>query len=80
MDRTAWQATVHGVTKSWTPLSDIDIHVSIIFQIIFPFRLLHNMEQSSLYYVSRSFLVFHFKYSSVYVSTSNSLTCKQACF
>ena len=22
MDRGAWQATVHGVTKSWTPLSD----------------------------------------------------------
>ena len=22
MDREAWRATVHGVTKSWTPLSD----------------------------------------------------------
>ena len=22
MDRGAWQATVHGVTKSWTQLSD----------------------------------------------------------
>ena len=22
MDRTAWQATVHGVAKSWTRLSD----------------------------------------------------------
>ena len=22
MDRGAWQATVHGVAKSWTPLSD----------------------------------------------------------
>ena len=22
MDRGAWWATVHGVTKSWTPLSD----------------------------------------------------------
>ena len=23
MDRGAWQATVHGVTKSWTQLSDL---------------------------------------------------------
>ena len=23
MDRGAWQATVHGITKSWTRLSDI---------------------------------------------------------
>ena len=23
MDRAAWQATVHGVSKSWTQLSDI---------------------------------------------------------
>ena len=22
IDRASWQATVHGVTKSWTPLSD----------------------------------------------------------
>ena len=22
MDRGAWQVTIHGVTKSWTPLSD----------------------------------------------------------
>ena len=22
MDRKAWRTTVHGVTKSWTPLSD----------------------------------------------------------
>ena len=26
MDRGAWQATVHGVTKSWTRLSDFHIH------------------------------------------------------
>ena len=30
--------------------SVIHIHVSILFQIIFPFRLLHNTEQSSLCY------------------------------
>ena len=27
MDRGAWQATVHGVTKSWTRLSDFHFHV-----------------------------------------------------
>ncbi|CAN0200175.1 unnamed protein product [Rangifer tarandus platyrhynchus] len=26
MDRGAWQATVHGVTKSWTQLSDYHSH------------------------------------------------------
>ena len=30
--------------------SIIHIHVSILFQIIFPIRLLHNIEQSSLCY------------------------------
>ena len=30
--------------------SVIHIHVSIPFQILFPFRLLHNIEQSSLCY------------------------------
>ena len=25
MDRGAWWATVHGVTKSWTPLSDLTL-------------------------------------------------------
>ena len=27
-DREAWRAAVHGVTKSWTPLSDKDITFS----------------------------------------------------
>ena len=26
MDRVAWWATFHGVTKSWTPLSDYHFH------------------------------------------------------
>ena len=26
MDREAWQATVHGVAKSWTQLSDFYFH------------------------------------------------------
>ena len=29
----------------------IFLHVSILFQILFPFRLLHNIEQHSLYYI-----------------------------
>ena len=38
---------VSGVQQSD---SVIHIHVSILFQILFPFRLLHNTEQSSLCY------------------------------
>ena len=30
--------------------SVIHIHVSILFQILFPFRLLHNIEHSSVFY------------------------------
>ena len=26
MDRRAWQATVHGVTKSWTGLKGLSMH------------------------------------------------------
>ena len=48
MDREAWRAAVHGVTKSGTRLSDWTL-----FQIPFPFRLLQNIEQSSLCYYSR---------------------------
>ena len=29
MDRGAWQATVHGIAKSWTWLSDFDFHFSL---------------------------------------------------
>ena len=38
---------VSGVQQSDSVLH---IHVSILFQILFPFRLLHNIEQSSLCY------------------------------
>ena len=27
MDRGAWQATVHGVTKSWTRLKQLSTHI-----------------------------------------------------
>ena len=55
---------VSGVQQSD---SVIHIHVSIIFQILLPFRLLQNIE---LY--RRSLLVIYFKYSSVYMSVPNS--------
>ena len=58
MERGAWQDTVHGVTQSQTQLKQFSththththIHVSILFQIIFPFKLLQNIEQHSLCY------------------------------
>ena len=44
--RGAWQATVHGVTKSQTQLSDFYFteHISILFQILFPCKLLQSIE------------------------------------
>ena len=46
MDRGAWQATVHGVAKSQTQLSDFYFtkHISILFQILFPCKLLQSIE------------------------------------
>ena len=45
MDRRAWWTTFHRVAKSQARLS-----THYFFHILFPFRLLHNTEQSSLCY------------------------------
>ena len=45
LDREAWCAAVHGVAKSWTQLSNWT-------ELNFPFRLLQNIELSSLYYMA----------------------------
>ena len=54
--------------------SVIHIHVSILFKILYPIRLLQNVEQSSLCYIVGPLSVIHFKYRSVYLSLPNSLT------
>ena len=38
MDRGAWRATVHGVTKSRTRLKRLSTHASCTTQISFPFQ------------------------------------------
>ena len=53
---------VSGVQRSD---SVIHIHVSIPFQILFPFRLLHNTEQSSLCYIVGPCLSQDIDYSSL---------------
>ena len=48
---------------------DSVIHTHVFFpQILFPFRLLHNIEQNSLYYTVGPCFLTHFKYSSVHIS------------
>ena len=42
MDRGAWQATVHGVTKSWTQLS-VHTHTHTDAQYLIGFQLLTQM-------------------------------------
>ena len=37
MDREAWRATVHGVTESWTRLSDLTERISNIRYLFFSF-------------------------------------------
>ena len=48
---------VHNVLVSGIQQSDsvIYIHVSILFQVLFPLRLLQNIEQSSLCFIKSSF-------------------------
>ena len=57
---------INNVFVSGVQQSDsvIHIHVSVPFQILFTFRLLHNIEQSSLYYtvVDSFFFFFNFIY------------------
>ena len=38
----------------------IQIHTSILFQILFPYRLFQNIEQSSLCYIQQDFLAYPF--------------------
>ena len=51
-DRGAWWATVYGVAQSWTRLkrlsSSSGIYIYILFQILFHYRLLRDIEYSSL--------------------------------
>ena len=54
--------------------SVIYIHVSILCQILFPFKLLQNIERSSLCYAVGPCLVSRFKYSCVDMSIPTSLT------
>ena len=71
-----WKMTNKVVLVSDVQQSDsvIHIHVSILFKILYPIRLLQNVEQSSLCYIVGPLSVIHFKYSSVYLSIPNSLT------
>ena len=32
MDRGAWRATIHGITKSWTRLSDYTLQLNIAIE------------------------------------------------
>ena len=52
--------------------SVIHIHISILFQILIPFRLLQNIEHGSLCYTVGPSWLSTFKYSSVYMSIPNS--------
>ena len=38
MDRGAWQATVHGVAKTWTRLSDFHFHLQTIDEMLTPLK------------------------------------------
>ena len=72
MDREFWRAVVHGVTKSRTRLSNWTELNSPPNSPPIQAATYHWAEFPVLY--SKSLLVIHFKYSSVYMSIPNSLT------
>ena len=43
MDRGAWRATVHGVTKSWTRLKQLSIHAGASTGLR-PYMLVHSLQ------------------------------------
>ena len=43
MDRETWQATVHGVTKSWTQLKQLSMHAYIYIYIYKIFHIYFNI-------------------------------------
>ena len=55
MDREAWRAAVHGVTKSQTQLSD-RTELNIIFHILFHYDLSQQIGYIPLCYTVRAFL------------------------
>ena len=55
MDREAWRAAVHGVTKSQTRLSD-RTELNIIFHILFHYDLSQQIGYIPLCYTVRAFL------------------------
>ena len=56
------------------------IYVAILPQTPFPSRLPHSIEQGFHVLHTRSLMVIHFKYSSLYMSVPNSLTTPSPCF
>ena len=61
------------VLASGVQQSDSLMHISILFQILFPFRLLQNIKQRSLCYtVGPCWLTILYIYSSVYMLIPNS--------
>ena len=46
MDRGAWQATVHGVTKSWTQLKQLSMYLSCIFLVAQTVKRLPTMRET----------------------------------
>ena len=58
MDRRAWQATIHGVTRSWTRLSNLaDIHVRRVDQIFYsPPQISHDNSSTWCPYLTKCWL------------------------
>ena len=72
-DRGAWQAIVHGVTKSWTRLKRLCMHTRTLLLFLNHIRKeIHAFLSFSDVFNSRSLLVTYFKYRGVYMSVPNS--------
>ena len=59
MDRGAWQAIVHGITKSWTKLSDLTFSLSDILVGLYSFAVTKIIFFFSLCHTACGILVYH---------------------
>ena len=66
-DKEAWHATVHGVTKCWTQLSDWTTAYFIFYRLNFPFGLWSNLCMVCGIYEFRFFFFFPTSFSSFFL-------------
>ena len=77
MDGGAWWATVHGVAKSWTQLSDFTFtfHFSIDLELLFNAFILNHIAKIQELQIKITILAFVFTYVATFISVLYFFLC-----